>query len=212
MQIDPNDRLTADSSTEAPLAQPGSPPQQNAAQRRLSAFWPFATMKRRRRQMMAEAIYSVIVEQSRQPVFYTSYGLADTPDNRREWIGCHAALVMMRLHKCPPEGGNIAQTLFDWMFADVEQNFREEGVSDMSISKHMRKASITFLARYKSIQAALEADDRESLAETIARNMALRSASDAAKLANYVAGAMRGLEKLIDTQVLAGQVAFDRPG
>lgn len=160
---------------------------------------------------MAEAIYSVIVAHSRQPVFYTSYGLADTPDNRREWIGCHAALIMMRLHACRSGGADIAQALFDCMFADVEQNFREEGVSDMSIGKHVKKASITFLARYKAIQAALDADDANSLADTLARNMSLRSASDAPRLAHYVFGAMRTLSGIADARILDGRVEFGEP-
>jgi len=211
MKIDPNDPVAADTSTRSALAQPPSTPQPNDARRRGLAFWPFAPAKRRQ-QRIAEAIYRVIVAHSRRPVFYTSYGLADTPDNRREWIGCHAALAMIRLHRCGSEGGRIAQALFDWMFADVEQNFREEGVSDMSIGKHVRRASITFLARYKTIEASLEHGDLAGLADALARNMELRSASDAVDLAACLARAMGDLEALSDEHVMAGRVGLAPPG
>ena len=116
-------------------------------------------------------LYRHIVAAARQPHFYAEWGVPDTRDGRREMIGLHAILVMRRLRQGGVKGAKLAQKLFDLMFADFDRNFREEGVGDLSVGKHVKRAASTFLARFEAIDQAFEHDDRSALEDALQRNL-----------------------------------------
>ena len=73
--------------------------------------------------------YDAVVAQSRLPYFFTIAGVPDTVYGRFD------VLVLNAFPSVPPVGragaGSpmpIAQSLFDWMFADMDRNLRELGV------------------------------------------------------------------------------------
>ena len=73
------------------------------------------------------------------------------------------------------------------MFADVDRNFREQGVSDISVGKHVKRAVSTFMARTVHVEQALAANEPEALAGTIRRNLRVEQGMDevAASLVAY---------------------------
>ena len=119
----------------------------------------------------AFAVYHVIVARARQPVFYAEWGVPDTADGRLEMIGVHAALVMRRLRLEGEAGKTLAQDIFDVMFADVDRNFREQGVGDLSVGKHVKRAAQTFLARFHALDPGFDAGDRGVIAAVLERNI-----------------------------------------
>ena len=119
----------------------------------------------------ASELYCGIVQRAREPALYREHGVPDTSDGRLELIGLFAAPVMRRLREDERKGVEVAQALFDLMFADVDRSFREQGVGDLSVGKHVKRAAATFLARAASLDHALEAGDSGELARTIARNL-----------------------------------------
>lgn len=169
-------------------------------------LWPFGAGSVR--EQTVARLYAAIVARSRRPEDYRDCGLLDTLDNRREWLGCWAALVMIRLHRIDGSGTSLAQALFDRAFADLEENFREQGVADMSIGKHVKKAAATFLARYKVIEAAIDEGSEELLVDSIARQMAFQDSprAGADQLTRMLAESYVRMASLSDDVVLAGEV------
>lgn len=132
----------------------------------------------RARLAKAFAVYHVIVARARQPVFYADWGVPDTTDGRLEMIGVHAALVMRRLRVEGEAGKTLAQDIFDVMFADVDRNFREQGVGDLSVGKHVKRAAQTFLARFHALDPGFDAGDRGVIAAVLERNIFNRVVSE----------------------------------
>jgi len=93
-------------------------------------------------------------------------------------IGVHAALVMRRLRDEGEAGKILAQDIFDVMFADVDRNFREQGVGDLSVGKHVKRAAQTFLARFHALDPGFDAADRGVIAAVLERNIFNRVVSD----------------------------------
>ena len=127
--------------------------------------------KRSQQHERAAALYCAVVEAARSKHFYAELGVPDTSDGRLEMIGLFAALAIRRLKREGEPGEEAAQGLFDVMFADIDHNFREQGVGDLSVGKHVKRAASTFLARALSVEQALESGDVEQLAGTIQRNL-----------------------------------------
>ncbi|MCB1970709.1 MAG: hypothetical protein H6851_13520 [Geminicoccaceae bacterium] len=83
-----------------------------------------------------------------------------------------AALVIRRLKRDGARGEELAQALFDLMFADIDRNFREQGVGDLSVGKHVKRAAATFIAQTAHLEMALANEDMVALTATIRRNIA----------------------------------------
>ena len=127
--------------------------------------------QRRKDRETAAELYGAIVERARDPALYLQHGIPDTTDGRLEAIGLFAALVMRRLRDAGERGEALAQALFDLMFDDIDRSLREQGVGDLSVGKHVKRAASTFLARSRTIDQTLASGDDEGLGEAIARNL-----------------------------------------
>ena len=118
------------------------------------------------------ALYTAAVEAARQPEYYLELGVADTLQGRFDLFGLHVALVIRRLrHDADPAGKDIAQAVFDAMFADMDVSLREMGVGDMSIGKRVKRMWEAFHGRAQAYEAALDAGDADALAEALTRNL-----------------------------------------
>jgi cytochrome b pre-mRNA-processing protein 3 len=142
----------------------------------------------RARLAKAFAVYHVIVARARQPIFYAEWGVPDTPDGRLELIGVHAALVIRRLRAEGEAGKVLAQDIFDVMFADVDRNLREQGVGDLSVGKHVKRAAQTFLARCHALDPGFDAKDQGAIAAVLERNIFNRVVSQKGEAAAAVPG------------------------
>lgn len=154
----------------------------------------------------AERLYGAVVAQARQPAFYTGCGVADTPDGRFDLVALHAALVIRRLSRHRFADRRLAQALFDYMFADLDQNLREMGVGDLAVGKRIKAMAKGFYGRLAAYDAAIAAGDGEALADALRRNLYRKeepAAGQVAAMAAYVlaeaaALAERPLESLIE--------------
>lgn len=115
-------------------------------------------------------LYKRVVDQARLPVFYTSFGVPDTVDGRFELIVLHAAMVFRRL-KDETDAADFAQTLFDYMFADMDRSLREQGVGDLSVGKHVKRMAQGFYGRTVAYDRALSEQDDEKLLSAVVRNI-----------------------------------------
>jgi cytochrome b pre-mRNA-processing protein 3 len=161
----------------------------------------------------AEIAYRRVVEQARQPVFFSDYGVPDTLDGRFELICLHAFLYLHRLKADRPLASRFCQSFFDRMFADFDRSLREMGIGDLSVGKHVKRMARAFYGRILSYEAGL-ADDASVLAAALARNVfgtVSEPACAADDMAAYVRCAVRALRSQSAADLLAGDISFEVP-
>ena len=154
----------------------------------------------------AEIAYQRIVDQARQPVFFTEHGVPDTLDGRFELICLHAFLYLHRLKSERPQASRFCQCFFDRMFADFDRSLREMGVCDLGVGKHVKRMSRAFYGRVLSYEAGLAGDD-SVLAAALVRNLfgtvrASKAAADG--MVAYMREAVRELRSQPAADLLAG--------
>lgn len=117
------------------------------------------------------AVYTAIVAQSRQPVFYAEWGVPDTVTGRFDMISLHIALVFRRLRNEGKVGAEFGQALFDLFFKDMDRSLREMGAGDLSVPKKVRKMTEIFYALMTGVNEAIDRSDRAGVAAVLSRNV-----------------------------------------
>jgi cytochrome b pre-mRNA-processing protein 3 len=118
----------------------------------------------------AAALYIALVQQSRNPFFYTECGVPDTLDGRFDLILLHMFLLLRHLKaQATAEAEERSRLLQERLFDDMDQSLREMGVGDMGVSKRIKAMSKAAYGRLEAYTAAYASDDL--LAETIKRNI-----------------------------------------
>lgn len=161
-------------------------------------------------QHIAHVLYNRAVEQARQPAFYRRHGVPDTLDGRFDMMILHVGLILARLGGESPEVARLRKRLFDRMIRDVDHNFRELGLSDMSMGKTMKRVVQAVNGRLAAYTVGLAARDDGPLKEAIWRNL-YREPVDEGRLdalARYIREAARLIEQLDVEDLLAGHVLF----
>ncbi|MGB9153864.1 MAG: ubiquinol-cytochrome C chaperone family protein [Alphaproteobacteria bacterium] len=152
------------------------------------------------------ALYGVCVAQARQPFFYADLHAPDTVDGRFDLLIAHVLLVIQRLQAHPKE----TQQLFDILFADMDKNLRELGVSDIRISKKMKPLLSAFYGRAKVYEEALAKTD-ETLADALRRNIygaTPAAPDDVQRLTAYIRSAHAALAAQKTDDLLSGEMSF----
>jgi len=118
-----------------------------------------------------DALYGMIVAQARNPDFYRGYGVPDTLEGRLDMIMLHLVLVLRQLTKLHGALPPVGQRLFDRFCRDMDDNFREMGVGDLTVPKRMQKVGEAFYGRTKVYEAALADADPVALEAAVSRNV-----------------------------------------
>ena len=166
-----------------------------------------------KRRKAALDLYRVVVENAREPAFYRDAGVPDTLDGRFEMIVLHMVLVLGRLRREGEDGSALGQALFDTMIADLDQSLREMGVGDLSVSRRVKAMGQAFYGRAMAYDTAIDADDT-ALADALRRNLFGTVEPDddeITAIANYVRGAIAGLDGQPGAALLAGDLRFGTP-
>jgi cytochrome b pre-mRNA-processing protein 3 len=144
--------------------------------------------RRRRTQAAADALYAKAVAQARRETFYAAGAVPDTIDGRFDLLALHMFLLLHRLGAEGAATRRLAQSLFDLMFADMDQSLREMGVSDMGVGKRVKEMAKALYGRIDAYEPVLENDAglRAALARNLYRGAEVPPASLAA-MARYVA-------------------------
>ena len=115
----------------------------------------------------SHALYTAVINQARRPEFYLNLAVADTVDGRFDLISLHLFLVLHRLGK--DRSRDLSQALFDLMFADMDQNLREMGVTDTGVGVRIKKMVSALYGRIDAYEPALA--DPAVLSAALARNL-----------------------------------------
>lgn len=159
---------------------------------------------------VAASLYGHAVAQAREPDFYAAGGVPDTLDGRFDMVCLHVFLLLHRLKRDGTVGADLGQHLFDRMFADLEMNMREIGVSDYAIGHRMKAMAAAFYGRIAAYEEGL-AGGEAGLRRALARNLFGTIQADEATLdrtARYVAAAAAALDAQDSARITAGSVAF----
>jgi cytochrome b pre-mRNA-processing protein 3 len=162
---------------------------------------------------ITEALYASIVAAARQPAFYSDWNVPDTPLGRFEMLSLHMFLFQHRMRLEAGASRELAQILIDDFFEDVDHSLRELGIGDMGIPKRMKKLARMYYGRTAAYDDALERNDNEALTAALARNIRPDIAGwpEAARLANYVAGAVKALGAQDSETIRRGSISFPAP-
>jgi cytochrome b pre-mRNA-processing protein 3 len=157
------------------------------------------------------ALYGAAVEAARQPVFFAELGVPDTLDGRFDLVALHTGLLVCRIARDPdPRAKDLAQAVFDAMFADMDVNLREMGVGDLAVGKRVKRMWEAFHGRAQAYEVALRAGDEAGLAAALARNVWRGESPEdsAARLASIAVAADAALARVPFADLVAGRVAF----
>jgi cytochrome b pre-mRNA-processing protein 3 len=168
------------------------------------------------------ALYTAAVGAARDPALFGALGVPDTLDGRFDLINLYTGLLVRRLRAEPdPRGAALAQAVFDAMFADMDMNLREMGVSDLVVGRRVKNMWEAFHGRAVAYEAAIDAGDQAALALALARNVwrgappgavgegeALAAGEAAERLAALAIAQAEGLAGQPLATLLRGEVRF----
>lgn len=169
----------------------------------------------------ARELYRSAVTQARDPAFFADCGVPDTLDGRFETIALHVFLVLRRLgsdsgDRARPQ--RLAQSLFDTMFLDMDENLREIGVGDLSVGKKVKDMAKALYGRIAAYEDGLAGDDaylmeivRRNLYGTVTDGDVAVDAPVLQAVAAYIRRTEASLRDQPMTELLAGRVHFAAP-
>jgi cytochrome b pre-mRNA-processing protein 3 len=156
--------------------------------------WPFNHFRKPRTSPRGtiEAIYGMIVTQSREPSFYRDLGVPDTVNGRFDLLVLHLWMVLRQLRT---EAGGVGQSqaLFDHFCNDMDDNLREMGVGDLTVPKRMQAFGEAFYGRSAAYDSAVT-EGEETLAQALCKNILNgKDIEKARQLARYAEAAIAAL-------------------
>lgn len=173
----------------------------------------------------AVALYAAVVEQARQPVFYTAMKVPDTVDGRFDMIVLHLFLILNRFPRADRQNP-VLRAMLEEHFADMDNSLREIGVGDLSVPKKIHRMIDALYGRFETYEKALTgATPVEDMADALARNVYRGAAPEdpeavpapdvtaagAEGLTRYVLQARAALAAQDPTVILGGKVSFPEP-
>jgi cytochrome b pre-mRNA-processing protein 3 len=159
------------------------------------------------------SVFENIVSAGRNPVFYSDWGVPDTPLGRYECIGLHMILFLRRTRGDEGALGSLAQDVVDEFFTDIDHSIRELGIGDQSVPKRMKKLARMFYGRMGPYWEAIDGMDSAALAEAVSRNIGAGTSGsvDGKAIADYMLQAAASLAAQGDDAILSGQPKFPEP-
>jgi len=152
--------------------------------------------RKKANQALVERQYAELTGAARSEVFYETMGVPDTVMGRFEMISLHLFLYLRRTGSAGEAAKGLAQDLVDAFFEDVDHSIRELGIGDMGVPSYSQ---------------ALDAGDRQALAEALKRNIHPERGEDAPSmqpLADWTIATARALEEVSDDTLAAGGLEF----
>lgn len=165
----------------------------------------------------AKDIYAQCLELVRIDSFYIDYKIEDSMESRFDLMLAHIYLIIEHnINNDKTNALTLNQSLFDALFADMDQTLREMGIGDMGLPKRIKKMMLGFNGRQHSYKAAFDALDESNtpaqLEETIAKNIyASRKAHNTSKrLASYLMKQRQYIKTTYSSEMITGQDIFNK--
>ena len=163
----------------------------------------------------AYLLFTKIVEQARQPEFYSDWKVADTLDGRFDMIILHVALVVDRLevNDDNKDMALLIRHVQEVLFDNMDMSLREIGVGDMSVGKKVKIMAEAYYGRAAAYAKAVRSDSvAESLKPVLIRNIYREQAPEDANIKSFVTYVIRQvacLAQQADADLMAANVIFE---
>jgi cytochrome b pre-mRNA-processing protein 3 len=154
-----------------------------------------------------DALYDSIVAQSRDPGFYTRFGVPDTVDGRFDMIALHAFIVLRRMKDGHRER---AQALLEAIFDDMDSSLREMGAGDLGVGRRVKTMAKALYGRINAYEEAL-GQGGTALDDALRRNLYGTVDPDppsVSAMAAYVRAQVTFLETQAPEAIASGIVSF----
>ena len=170
--------------------------------------------KKKRNQPIVDRQYASLTSAARIPFFYSDLGVPDTVMGRFEMLSIVLILFFRRTRQSGISGQELAQEIVDAFFQDIDHSIRELGIGDPSVPKRMKKLAGMFYGRLESYAAALDAKDRDGLAQALTRNLHpdAKPAEPMVGLADWMIFAEGALAAVDEEEIARGTVVVPAPG
>jgi cytochrome b pre-mRNA-processing protein 3 len=159
----------------------------------------------------AVELYGAVVTAARNPWFFSSIGVPDTPEGRFEMLALMLFLAIDRVQAEGPEGEALAQRMIEAFVTDMDDCFREMGVGDLKVPKKVRAAASAFYERGAAYREAMRAVDPGALLAVLKGYVFDgRDEGPIQRLADYVKAAHAALSRMLPASINAGRLDFPR--
>lgn len=162
----------------------------------------------------AGRLYVELARQARSGEFFAGLGVPDSIDGRFEMLCVHAHALFHRLRGQGVEADQLAQALYDAMFADLDGALRELGVADLGVGRRIKIMTEALKGRIQAYDLALAQAGDDDLRAAIGRNVygtVTPSATQVAAMAGYLRALQAALADCAMAELLAGRVIFPAP-
>jgi cytochrome b pre-mRNA-processing protein 3 len=170
--------------------------------------------KKNHNRTIIERQYAALTATARQPGFYADLAVPDTVMGRFEMLSVVMILFFRRTRASETSGQEIAQEIVDAFFQDIDYSIRELGIGDNGVPKRMKKLAGMFYGRLESYAAAMDRNDRETLAQALRRNIYPEPRDDAPdmrSLADWMMSAEAHLSGISEADIATGSATLPRP-
>jgi cytochrome b pre-mRNA-processing protein 3 len=151
--------------------------------------------------------YAALTQAARAPAFYRDMGVPDTVMGRFEMLSVVMILFFRRTRQSSVSGQELAQSIVDLFFQDLDHSIRELGIGDQGVPKRMKKLAGMFYGRLEAYAGAMDAADAGALAAALRRNIHpdMPAAPDMSALASWMVAAEAGLLAQTEDDISRGQ-------
>ena len=170
----------------------------------------FSFFKSDKKLSNVDKVYSIVVDQSRKPIFYTELLIPDNIDGRFDVLSLHMFFIFSRLKNEENIAADFSQSLFDTMFVDMDQSLREMGVGDLSVGKRVKDMGKALLGRIEAYDKAFSAEYSD-IEATIIRNIYRGDGPhlhQIKRLINYSKGTIENLALIPNEEILHANFSF----
>ena len=170
----------------------------------------FSFLKRDNSLSNVDKGYGIVVNQSRNPIFYTELSIPDNIDGRFDILGLHMFFIFSRLKNEEKTAAVFSQSLFDTMFIDMDQSLREMGVGDLSVGKRVKDMGKALLGRIEAYDKAFSAE-YDDIQAAIIRNIYRGDVPDLQqirRLIKYSQGTIENLAVIQKKEILDANFSF----
>ena len=167
--------------------------------------------QRRSTEGISRALYGSSVSAARAPALYAALQVPDTLAGRFEMVVLYTFLVMNRLTAEGEAGSAMSRALAEAMIEQLDDDYRELGVSDIRVPKKIRAAAAAAYGRFEAYRAAVGKADAPALADALIKNVYDGEESrrpEAERLARHTLTSVEALAAQPGARLLAGEVAL----
>lgn len=162
----------------------------------------------------ATALYAILVEKARDPVFFSELAVPDTVNGRFDMLVIHAMLTLRRLRGGGAPAERVGKALLELLFKDMDQSLREMGVGDMGIGHHIKRMAKALFGRAEAYEGGLDADDAVALYAALKENLyrhAEAADGQISAMADYLRRAALHLSPQSVDDIVSGKINFTVP-